>query len=388
MTVPEIPALKLSTSSLRGAKRRGNPERTNQQLQLKSTQQILNKMLKTSDFDFHLPQELIANQPASPRDSARMLVWKGQKIIDKNVRDLADFLDEGDVLVLNDTKVIKAKLIGKRGEAKVEINLHKNLQSQIWQAFAKPAKRLKIGDKFIIADDFFAVVIAKNSDGIVDLEFNVDGNDFFSRLEKYGQMPLPPYIKKEATSEDNQNYQTIYAANSGAVAAPTAGLHFTEELFQKLEAKGIKKVFVTLNVGAGTFLPVKSDFIKDHQMHEEYFSIKQEACDVINEAKKNGKKIIAVGTTSLRVLESAIDENGQLKAQNRETKIFIHPPYNFKIVDILMTNFHLPKSTLFMLISAFIGKENAHQLYNHAISNQYRFYSFGDATLLFKQSKA
>jgi S-adenosylmethionine:tRNA ribosyltransferase-isomerase len=340
-------------------------------------------MLKTSDFDFYLPEELIANQPANPRDSSKMLVWKNKKIIDKKVSDLVDFLDDDDVLVLNDTKVIKAKLIGKRGEAKVEINLHKNCKNGIWQVFAKPAKRLKIGDKFIITDNFFAEVLNKDDNGIVELQFNVEGEEFFSMLEKYGQMPLPPYIKNSEQSEE-KNYQTVYAKNSGAVAAPTAGLHFTEELFQKLEAKGIKKVFTTLNVGAGTFLPVKSELIKDHQMHSEYFAISQQSCDVINEAKRNGKRIIAVGTTSLRVLESAVDESGKLKPQMRETNIFIYPPYNFKIVDILMTNFHLPKSTLFMLISAFIGIDEAHKLYNHAISNQYRFYSFGDATLLFE----
>jgi S-adenosylmethionine:tRNA ribosyltransferase-isomerase len=347
-------------------------------------------MLKTSDFDFHLPPELIASQPANPRDSSKMLVWKNQEILDKKVSDLVDFLNEDDVLVLNDTKVIKAKLIGKRGEAKVEINLHKDCQNGVWQVFAKPAKRLKIGDIFEIADNFFAKVLAKNEDGIVNLQFNVNGEKFFAMLEKYGQMPLPPYIKDSRESlvvsrkSDQENYQTIYAKNSGAVAAPTAGLHFTEELFLKLEAKGIKKVFTTLNVGAGTFLPVKSELVKDHQMHSEYFSITKETCDVINEAKKNGKRIIAVGTTSLRVLESATDENGELKSQTRETNIFIYPPYNFKIVDILMTNFHLPKSTLFMLISAFVGKDNAQKLYIHAISSQYRFYSFGDTTLLFR----
>lgn len=339
-------------------------------------------MLKTSDFNFYLPPELIANQPANPRDSSRMLLWKNQQILDKKVTDLVQFLNEGDVLVLNDTKVIKAKLSGQRGEAKVEINLHKDCQNGIWQVFAKPAKRLKIGDQFIIAEDFFAQVLDKNEDGVVELHFNVSDEKFFEMLEKYGQMPLPPYIKNSDQTNEVENYQTVYAKNFGAVAAPTAGLHFTEELFKKLEAKGIKKVFTTLNVGAGTFLPVKSELIKDHRMHSEYFSISQSACDVINEAKQNSKRIIAVGTTSLRVLESAADENGNLKAQTRETDIFIYPPYNFKIVDVLMTNFHLPKSTLFMLICAFIGIDNAHKLYKHAICNQYRFYSFGDTTLL------
>lgn len=339
-------------------------------------------MLKTSDFDFHLPPELIANYPASPRDTAKMLVFRDQKISDKIVSDLADFLNEGDVLVLNDTKVIKAKLVGKRGEAKVEINLHKHVREGIWQAFAKPAKRLRVGEIFVIAQDFHAKILAKDEDGIIDFEFNVSGEEFFTKLEKYGQMPLPPYIKNESTDTE-KDYQTVYAENKGAVAAPTAGLHFTENLFKKLEAKGIKKVFTTLNVGAGTFLPVKTDLICDHKMHSEYFSISADTCNVINEAKKNGGRIIAVGTTSLRVLESATDENGVLKPQSRETNIFIYPPYKFKVVDILMTNFHLPKSTLFMLISAFVGKENAYKIYNHAIENKYRFYSFGDSSLLF-----
>ena len=353
-------------------------------------------MLKTTDFDFDLPPELIAIQPKNPRDSSKMLVFgQDQKILDKQVSDLADFLDEGDILVLNDTKVIKAKLLGKRNEAKIEINLHKAIDERngIWQAFAKPAKRLKIGDKFIISDDFFAQVLNKNEDGIIDLRFNESGEKFFLMLEKYGQMPIPPYIKRDINSKndfdkDSQTYQTIYARdeNAKAVAAPTAGLHFTEELFAKLERKGIKKAFVTLNVGAGTFLPVKSEFVKDHQMHSEYFTINEDTCLAINGARKNGKRVIAVGTTSLRVLESVVDEFGQLKPESRETKIFIYPPYDFKIVDILMTNFHLPKSTLFMLVATFIGKENAFKIYNHAISKQYRFYSFGDTTLLFRSS--
>jgi S-adenosylmethionine:tRNA ribosyltransferase-isomerase len=341
-------------------------------------------MLKTSDFNFYLPSELIANQPINPKDLARMLVWENEQIIDKKVIDLIDFVNKGDVIVFNDAKVIKAKLVGKRGEAKIEINLHKNLGNNVWKAFAKPAKRLKIGDKFIIADDFFALVLDKNENGIVDLQFNVSDLFFLEYLEKYGQMPLPPYIKNNNSKDDAKNYQTIYAKNSGAVAAPTAGLHFTKRLFETLEKKDVTKVFTTLNVGAGTFLPVKSHYIQDHQMHSEYFSIDQVTCDIINETKLRGGKIIAVGTTSLRVLESAIDKNGILKPATTETDIFIYPPYSFKVVDVLMTNFHLPKSTLFMLISAFVGQENAKKIYEHAIINQYRFYSFGDATLLFR----
>ena len=288
-------------------------------------------MLRTSDFDFDLSQELIAKHPVSPRDLARMLVWKNNKIVDKKVNDLVDFFDSGDVLVLNDTKVIKAKLVGKRDYTKIEINLHKRIlldgflcEASIWQVFAKPAKKLKIGDRFIVGEDFFADVLNKNEDGTVDLHFNIAGKKFFLALEKYGQMPLPSYIKRqEILKEDDQNYQTVFAKNYGAMAAPTAGLHFTNELLQELENKGVKKVFTTLNVGAGTFLPVKSKYVSDHQIHSEYFSISDHSCDVINEAKKSGKRIISVGTTSLRVLESVVSENGLLMPQARETSIFM-----------------------------------------------------------------
>jgi S-adenosylmethionine:tRNA ribosyltransferase-isomerase len=218
----------------------------------------------------------------------------------------------------------------------------------------------------------------------LQIKFDCEGDELLSKLEKYGAIPLPPYIKREAENKDDlKNYQTIYASKGTAVAAPTAGLHFNENIFATLEAKKIQKVFVTLNVGAGTFLPVRSDFLADHKMHEEFFTLSKEAADTINKAKKNGKRIIAVGTTSLRVLESAASENGELKAMQKNTKIFIYPPYKFKIVDGLMTNFHLPKSTLFMLICAFLGKEKAFETYNHAIANNYRFYSYGDSSLLF-----
>ncbi len=340
-------------------------------------------MLKTNDFNFNLPEELIAKEPFFPRQKAKLLVFKNNKIEDKKIENLLDYLREGDVMVFNDTKVIKAKLIGKRDEVKIEVNLHKNIDKNIWQVMAKPAKRLKIGQIFKISADFYAKVIKKHENGFIDLEFNCFGDEFYQNLEKYGKVPLPPYIKREIENEkDEINYQTIFAKNRGAVAAPTAGLHFTEELFDEIDKKKIKKVFVTLNVGAGTFLPVKTDLIKDHQMHEEYYTIDQETCDIINDAKKNNRRIIAVGTTSLRVLESAINENNLLKAQSRDTNIFIYPPYKFKIVDILMTNFHLPKSTLFMLISAFVGIDEARKIYSYAIEKKYRFYSYGDACFL------
>ncbi len=320
-----------------------------------------------------------------------MLTFKDSNILDLQVINLVDFLQEGDVIVFNDARVIKAKLSAEilRNSAKLEFNLDQCLDNNIagdsWNALCKPAKKVSVGDSLKIAGDFFAEVLQKNDDGTITIKFDCTGEKLLAQLEKYGAIPLPPYIKREDENlADQKNYQTIYAANGLAVAAPTAGLHFTPEIFAALDAKKIQKTFVTLNVGAGTFLPVRSDLIKDHKMHCESFSISKESSEIINLAKSRGKKIIAVGTTSLRVLESACDENGVIKPTNSSTRIFIHPPYQFKIVDILMTNFHLPKSTLFMLICAFVGKEKAFEIYNHAISQQYRFYSYGDSSLLFR----
>ena len=315
-----------------------------------------------------------------------MLVFNGASIVDSQVISLNNFLQEGDVLVFNDARVIKAKLsaIISRNSARLDFNLDQE-RDGFWQALSRPAKKVKAGDNLEIAPDFSALVIEKTDDGFIKIKFDCVENELLSKLEKYGSIPLPPYIKRgEENKSDLKNYQTIYAANGTAVAAPTAGLHFNERIFSELEKKKIQKVFVTLNVGAGTFLPVRSDFLKDHKMHSEFYSISEESAKIINDAKKNGKKIVAVGTTSLRVLESCADENGLVIPQKTNTEIFIFPPYKFKIVDILMTNFHLPKSTLFMLICAFVGKEKAFEIYNHAISNGYRFYSYGDSSLLFK----
>jgi len=315
-----------------------------------------------------------------------MLVFNGASILDSQVISLNNFLQEGDVLVFNDARVIKAKLsaIISRNSARLDFNLDQE-RDGLWQALCRPAKKVKTGDNLEIAPDFSALVIEKTDDGFIKIKFDCVGNELLSKLEKYGSIPLPPYIKREEENKsDLKNYQTIYAANGTAVAAPTAGLHFNERVFSELEKKKIQKVFVTLNVGAGTFLPVRSDFLKDHKMHSEFYSISEKSAKIINDAKKNGKKIVAVGTTSLRVLESCADENGFVIPQKTNTEIFIFPPYKFKIVDILMTNFHLPKSTLFMLICAFVGKEKAFEIYNHAISNGYRFYSYGDSSLLFK----
>ena len=315
-----------------------------------------------------------------------MLVFNGASILDSQVISLNNFLQEGDVLVFNDARVIKAKLsaIISRNSARLDFNLDQE-RNGLWQALCRPAKKVKAGDNLEIAPDFSALVIEKTDDGFIKIKFDCSENELLSKLEKYGSIPLPPYIKREEENKsDLKNYQTIYAANGTAVAAPTAGLHFNEKIFSELEKKKIQKVFVTLNVGAGTFLPVRSDFLKDHKMHSEFYSISEESAKIINDAKKNGKKIVAVGTTSLRVLESCADENGLVIPQKTNTEIFIFPPYKFKIVDILMTNFHLPKSTLFMLICAFVGKEKAFEIYNHAISNGYRFYSYGNSSLLFK----
>ena len=315
-----------------------------------------------------------------------MLVFNGTSIFDSQVISLNNFLQEGDVLVFNDARVIKAKLsaIISRNSARLDFNLDQE-RNGLWQALCRPAKKVKVGDNLEIASDFSALVIEKTDDGFIKIKFDCVENELLSKLEKYGSIPLPPYIKREEENKsDLKNYQTIYAANGTAVAAPTAGLHFNERIFSELEKKKIQKVFVTLNVGAGTFLPVRSDFLKDHKMHSEFYSISEESAKIINDAKKNGKKIVAVGTTSLRVLESCVDENGLVIPQKTNTEIFIFPPYKFKIVDILMTNFHLPKSTLFMLICAFVKKEKAFEIYNHAISNGYRFYSYGDSSLLFR----
>ncbi len=327
----------------------------------------------------------MAQAPFFPREKTKMLVFDGDTICDRQVINLTDFLQEGDVLVFNDARVIKAKLSAKilRNLAVLEFNLDQETQG-IWNALCKPAKKVKAGDELEIAPDFFAQVLEKTDDGFIKIKFDCVDDELLEKLEKYGSIPLPPYIKREEKNEqDQKNYQTIYAKKGVAVAAPTAGLHFNEEIFAALDAKKIKKVFVTLNVGAGTFLPVRADFLKDHKMHRESFSISKEAAEEINLAKKNGRKIVAIGTTSLRVLESSCDENGLIKATTASTEIFLYPPHKFKTADILMTNFHLPKSTLFMLICAFVGKEKAFEIYNHAISQNYRFYSYGDSSLLF-----
>ncbi|MCC9626115.1 tRNA preQ1(34) S-adenosylmethionine ribosyltransferase-isomerase QueA [Thalassospira sp. MA62] len=340
--------------------------------------------MKVDLFDFELPRERIAEHPASPRDSAKMLDLSSGAMTDRIVRELPDILQPGDLLISNDTRVIPARLFGKRGDAKVEVTLHKQEGLAEWVAFAKPAKKLRIGEIFRVNDRFEAEVLDKKDGGEVVLRFNRSGADLIAALEEFGVMPLPPYIRREAggDDQDKSDYQTIFAQKDGAVAAPTAGLHFTPELLANLDARGINRRTITLHVGAGTFLPVKVDDTDDHKMHAEWGSISPEIANLINETRENGGRVIAVGTTSLRLLESAARENGVVEPFEAETDIFITPGYKFRAVDMLLTNFHLPRSTLFMLVSAFAGFERMKAAYAHAIENEYRFYSYGDCSLL------
>lgn len=349
-------------------------------------------------FDFELDRSLIADKPASPRDTSRLLdLSDGEHIKDLHFYDLPDILQKGDILVFNDTKVIPARLYGAHNEAKVEVTLYHPIDGLSWMSFIKNAKRLHQGDTIAFYTDeispqdssFTAEVIAKHGEDGVELRFNCDAKDLGTYLEQYGSMPLPPYIKRDKPTSglwnkynDKEDYQTIYAKHEGAVAAPTAGLHFTDRVFEALEKKGIEKVFLTLHVGAGTFLPVKVADTKDHHMHAEYGLITPAACDKINQAKQEGRRIIAVGTTSLRLLESAADEQGILRPFTGETDIFITPGYKFKIIDMIITNFHLPKSTLFMLICAIAGIDTMKKAYKHAMDEKYRFYSYGDSSIL------
>ena len=341
--------------------------------------------MKVELFNFDLPEGLIAQRPMIPRDSSRLLSGGlNGDFTENRVDQLASLLAPGDICVFNDTRVIPARLKGKRGEAGIEITLHKNAGVDTWHAFARPAKKLKISDKIIFSSTLNAEVTEKLDGGETVLRFNVGGPELMQALEQTAAMPLPPYIKREnlADEKDNSDYQTMFADRPGAVAAPTAGLHFTPELMASLNARGINHVRLTLHVGAGTFLPVKTDDTNDHKMHSEWGEISSHAANEINKAKANGGRVVAIGTTSLRLLESAAKPDGRLEPFSGETDIFITPGYSFKIVDMMMTNFHLPKSTLFMLVSAFAGLEYMQKLYGHAIKNKFRFYSYGDACLL------
>lgn len=360
--------------------------------------------MRTDLFDFDLPEDRIALYPLPERDAARLLVVRPgaeHEIADHSVADLPDLLRAGDVLVFNDTRVIPAALTGMRirgaAEARVEFNLHKRIDESRWRAFARPAKRLDVGDLVRFGDEgrvcllgtLDATVAAKGDGGDVELAFSMHGAYLDQAIEQIGNPPLPPYIasRRPATEDDRAAYQTIFARREGAVAAPTAGLHFTGRMLQRLEAQGIRRQFVTLHVGAGTFLPVKVEDTREHRMHAEWGEVSAETAAALNEARRSGGRIVAIGSTAMRLLETAAAESGEIQPFAGETGIFITPGYRFRAVDLMMTNFHLPRSTLFMLVAAFAGLDRMKRAYAHAISSGYRFYSYGDACLLFKSEE-
>ncbi len=364
--------------------------------------------MHTTDFDYYLPKELIAQMPAEPRDSSRLMVVNRQKknIIHHHFSDIVNFLQAGDLLVWNNTKVFKARLKGKimldeqiikpqidvpisdkiLNVAPVEIFLVKPMENNtVWKVLAKPGRKLRLGMKVVFAKDFEAEVILKENDGTYLIQFAEDDMSVRAKANKYGEVPTPPYIEQAQEQTDVvDRYQTVYAKEEGSVAAPTAGFHFTPELIEALKQKGVEFAEVTLHVGLGTFLPVKTDVIEDHKMHSEWVEITAKNADVINQAKSEGRRVVAVGTTTVRVLEGVVKTEGLLRPYAGDINIFIYPGFEFKIVDALITNFHLPKSTLLMLVSAFAGdREFILQCYQRAVEEKYRFFSFGDAMLIF-----
>jgi S-adenosylmethionine:tRNA ribosyltransferase-isomerase len=357
--------------------------------------------MRTDLFDFDLPSERIALRPASPRDAARLMVVRpgaAPEWNDRGVRDLPDLLEPGDCLVVNDSKVIAARLEGRRigrgpAEPAIEATLHKRLDGSRWKAFVRPAKKLEVGDTVRFGDEgrvcflgqLDAEVSHKDEGGEVTLSFSFYGPVLDQAIAERGDMPLPPYIasRRAPDEQDKADYQTLFAQEEGSVAAPTAGLHFTDDLLARLEARGVALHKLTLHVGAGTFLPVKAEDTEGHKMHAEFGTVPTEVADALNAARAKGGRIVAVGSTALRMLESAAGEDGRLRAFSGETDIFITPGYRFRAVDLMLTNFHLPRSTLFMLVSAFSGLDTMQRAYAHAIKSGYRFYSYGDACLLF-----
>ncbi|MDU5823526.1 tRNA preQ1(34) S-adenosylmethionine ribosyltransferase-isomerase QueA [Anaerococcus vaginalis] len=339
--------------------------------------------MRTEDFDYNLPEELIAQHPADKRDFSRLMVVdrKTGKREDKHFYDIIDYLNEGDLLVMNDTRVIPARLFGHREgkEEEIEVFLLENIEDDKWEVLVRPGKKMKIGTKCIFSDELSLEVIDIKEDGNRIVEFFYNGI-FQEILDRLGNMPLPPYIKEKL--KDKERYQTVYSKNPGSVAAPTAGLHFTKELLKKIEEKGVKLAYITLNVGLGTFRPVKVDNVKNHKMHSEFYQISKETADLINETKKNNKRIISTGTTTTRTLESVYKKNGQIKEDSGWTDIFIYPGFEFNVIDCQITNFHLPKSTLIMLVSALASKEIILDAYKDAVDKKYRFFSFGDAMFL------
>ena len=339
--------------------------------------------MRKSDFYYDLPEELIAQTPIFPRDSSRMLKLDKQtgEVSHYTFHNLPDFLKEGDCLVLNNTRVLPARLYGTTADtgAVVEFVLLKQKDLYTWECLAGPGKKAKVGREFIFSEELSATVVEVLPDGNRIIKFKCDG-DFFSVLDKVGQMPLPPYIKEKLT--DRERYQTVYSKELGSAAAPTAGLHFTPELLEKIKNIGVKVVYVTLHVGLGTFRPVKVDDIRDHKMHTEHYYMPKETADTINQTKANGGRVICVGTTSCRTVESCAKKYGEIRECSGDTDIFIYPGFEFKCMDGLITNFHLPESTLIMLVSAFAGYDNVMNAYNTAVKERYRFFSFGDAMLI------
>ena len=341
--------------------------------------------MRTDDFDYELPKNLIAQTPLKNRNSSKMLVLNKNNGMyeDKKFTDLIDYLNIGDTIVLNDTKVIPARLIGHKIDtgAVIEVLMLKDIGNDTWECLTKPAKRVKEGTIIKFSNELSCKCTFVGDNGIRHYKFIYDGI-FLEILEKLGDMPLPPYITEKL--EDKDRYQTVYAKNPGSAAAPTAGLHFTKEYIDKIKNKGVNVTYVTLHVGLGTFRPVSVDDVTKHEMHSEYYVISKDTADLLNKTRQNNNKIIAVGTTSTRVLESVVDENGYFKESSGNTNIFIYPGYKFKAIDSLLTNFHLPKSTLVMLVSALAGKENILKAYKHAVNEKYRFFSFGDCMFIYK----
>jgi len=340
--------------------------------------------VKVDLFDYALPPERIAAHPIEPRDAARLLMVGADGLADRRFTDLPGLLRPGDLLVFNDTRVIPARLRGRRGEAGVEVTLHRDEGGGVWRAFARPARKLRPGDRVDFAPGFAAEVVDKGERGEVRLRFDRSDGALRAALDRHGAMPLPPYIPRERGTDprDAIDYQTVYARRDGAVAAPTAGLHFTPALLDALTARGIGAAWLTLHVGAGTFLPVRAAETRDHRMHAEWGQIDGGAARAIEETRAAGGRIVAVGTTSLRLLETAAGDDGRIAPFAGETRLFITPGYRFRAVDLLITNFHLPRSTLFMLVCALAGIERMKDAYAHAIAAGYRFYSYGDACLI------
>lgn len=335
------------------------------------------------DFDFYLPEELIAQDPLSKRDASRLMVLnRSDKSITHMTFDkVLDYLNPGDVLVLNNTKVIPARLHGTKQStgAKIEVFLLSPKGDDVWSVLVKPAKRLKVGDTVVFSDDFSAVVNMVADEGMMEVKLMYSG-DLMQVLQRHGEIPLPPYIRKKL--DDPDRYQTVYAKHEGSVAAPTAGLHFTQEILQAVKAKGVEVVFITLQVGLGTFRPVKVDTVEDHIMHSEIYELSEETAQTLNGVRERGGRIVAVGTTSVRTLESVVDEDGRFSGKSGATDIYIYPGYKYKAIDAMITNFHLPKSTLVMLVSAFAGTDFTKQAYDEAVKEKYRFFSFGDSMMI------